>query len=243
MKTINRAITLLFSITFLALSSTHTLAKSPKIIKGENLSISVFRVDEASIKPYLYEGFEAVADEKGEFSLFVGLGAFTDTYGVEPFQLIAMFVEVQEKGKSRASRHFLPIWGANSTKEAVKTYNQTLGLPFTNPKKLSVTVSDSGTQKASFTSKDDAKYGKATLNVEIQKQAGTLQNSFAQLTLVGKVKDSIKFTKDVLGFSFVNGNFVNFDIEANAGSPLSLISKDTHIYTLVSNNHAAILYP
>ncbi len=241
MKHLRKIMTACVGLFCLVFSVVHAHADSPKIIKGKNLSISGFRVDEASLKPYIMRGYEAVPDGNGNYTLLMGAGEFDDTYGIDPYQVLALFVEVKEKGAEKDSLQFMPIWGANSTKEAVSVYQNVMGLPFNHPSKMSVVFHENGKQKVSVKVKNGS--SKVSVKMEVQKLDDDEKTDFSELALVGKLGGEVKLTQEVIGFRFTDSKLEKLEVKADKDSPLSLISKDNHVFTTASNSHAAVLYP
>lgn len=211
----------------------------PILVKGNNLTVNIFRTTKEALSPFLMPGFEASADAQGNYRIFLGSVNFNDTFGIGAFSEMILFTEVKPKGKGSNYRHFHPFWAVTNSQEASEIYTNQFGLLMEYNTSLKV-IKANQTQKSGVSGKSDIN-GKFLVSLNVEKASDREMTEFTDARIIGSYKQNLLFTKDVFAVRFYTGKINHLEIEAEKGSPLRLIDQDKHLFTLFSESHTTFL--
>lgn len=213
--------------------------QSLKLLKGHNMTLSLFQVDEADLTPYLPAGYEAYKDEYGNFRVLLGSVEFSDTYGLSPFQEVVLFTDVKPKGKSSEVRSLLPLWGAINTQDGAEHYQLTLGLPLVYQPSLNIQLDKKGqTTRLSF---QDNQSNTTRILMKVRKKNGAVMTDLNNTVVLGRDKrGGLKMSREVFGSRFREAELSDLNIQSPSDSPLKLIDPKRRLFTLISENHTVV---
>ena len=212
---------------------------APVLVKGNNLTISIFKTTKRNLSPFLVSGFDAVPDEHDNYRVFLGAVTFNDTFGVEPFSEFIVFTEVKPKGEDTDNRYFLPIWGASDSAPVSEIYSEQFGLPIEHVDNLQVVVNHKG-QNTRVEGRN-AINGNYKVSMTIIEASNEIQTNFSNAYLIGEKDGKTMLNKDIFAAKFRSGKIDTLIMKANRKSPLQLLEKKNHIYTLFSDNHSTYI--